>query len=482
MSVLGGGKPPDPNISSPISIDDEDANMDFTNPTGNLPDNNNPNVSKNNADSNLQNTQKAIITDKDNKQRQEILYGPSDHGPFHIYVENNCKDFKELDNKILSIDTIGRNRIRIKMKDYKNANYLINNKNVKVFIDNNLDVYVPKFILMRQGVIRDISTEFTVEYIKNKIRRLQACLFANISNPSGSSVSQKENLRPGNCDVDVGPSSALLLQCKNRESSLQLEPLKNVFEDNFIFDSDDSILDPDFLSDPDDFEMEIDQVTASSPNSPLLCDPLIPIPLPWNEKSAVSLNNMSTKQTGRPKNDTGASVSVIFKNRIFNNKVVDVSKKLRINGISGSVVSSGTMNITLQIDKVNLCLEFQLEPDLQMHGILGSNFFYDYFAKIDYEKFLFWFSYHNNRHVIPIQTTHQINYMSIPARCEVIKYCKVNINEDCVLPNELCEGVFIAGTLVMARQNLFPVKILNVRDQEVTLRNLPFELPEQINY
>lgn len=136
MSVLGGGKPPDPNISSPISIDDEDANMDFTNPTGNLPDNNNPNVSKNNADSNLQNTQKDIITDKDNKQRQEILYGPSDHGPFHIYVENNCKDFKgrlnslkigdiiltnfpELDNKILSIDTIGRNRIRIKMKDYK---------------------------------------------------------------------------------------------------------------------------------------------------------------------------------------------------------------------------------------------------------------------------------------------------------------------------------------------------------------------------
>ncbi|CAH1106788.1 unnamed protein product [Psylliodes chrysocephalus] len=66
--------------------------------------------------------------------------------------------------------------------------------------------------------------------------------------------------------------------------------------------------------------------------------------------------------------ETGASVSVIFKNRIFNNEIVDGTKKLRINGISGSVVSSGTVDITLQIDKVNICLEFQL-LDLQMHGI-----------------------------------------------------------------------------------------------------------------
>lgn len=76
-----------------------------------------------------------------------------------------------------------------------------------------------------------------------------------------------------------------------------------------------------------------------------------------------------------------------------------------------------------------------------MYGILGSILFYDYSATKDCDTFLFSLSCNNTRHVNPIQTTQQINYMSISARCQLIKYCIVDINEAfVVLSSELCKG------------------------------------------
>uniref|UniRef100_A0A6P7F463 Uncharacterized protein LOC114325718 n=1 Tax=Diabrotica virgifera virgifera TaxID=50390 RepID=A0A6P7F463_DIAVI len=131
--------------------------------------------------------------------REHFLYQSSDVGPFHLYIENNTPNFKgqlnaikigdiilsnfsNLDNKITSIDSIGKNRIRIKFKDYQSANFLINQKTCSLFTNNNLDVYVPKFILHRQGIIRDIDIEFSEEYIKNKIKQYDMhCKFEVVS-------------------------------------------------------------------------------------------------------------------------------------------------------------------------------------------------------------------------------------------------------------------------------------------------------------
>lgn len=45
--------------------------------------------------------------------------------------------------------------------------------------------------------------------------------------------------------------------------------------------------------------------------------------------------------------------------------------------------------------------------------------------------------------------------------------------EDCVvMPGEACEGVFIGGAVVRPRKGQIPVRVLNITDQEVSLKNL----------
>lgn len=171
--------------------------------------------------------------------------------------------------------------------------------------------------------------------------------------------------------------------------------------------------------------------------------------------------------------DTGATVSIIFSKYVGKHEIIDSSKKISLNGISGSTVSKGSVSVSLQVNNTQLCHRFLILHDLDhnMHGILGSDFFNKYSAIIDYERFLFSFWFNNKKIVVPVQSAHAL-HTSIPARCEVIKYFSVDMAEDCVvLPSELCEGVFVAGTLARPNRNMIPIKILNVRDQEVILKN-----------
>lgn len=172
--------------------------------------------------------------------------------------------------------------------------------------------------------------------------------------------------------------------------------------------------------------------------------------------------------------DTGASISIIFDKYLTKNEKIDRSKKVRINGVSGSTDSIGKANIQLQTNKMIFSHEFLLmhEFDDSMHGVLGADFFNKYFAVIDFEKFLITFWVDSNKIVLPMQSKHDL-YTTIPARCEVIKYVNTELVEDCVvLPNELCEGVFVAGCVARPdSNNMIPVKILNVRDEVISLRN-----------
>uniref|UniRef100_A0A6P7FS66 Uncharacterized protein LOC114330598 n=1 Tax=Diabrotica virgifera virgifera TaxID=50390 RepID=A0A6P7FS66_DIAVI len=190
--VSGGKEPPDIDIDPGPFPSNKDENqvgnmMECTNMDIISQKQENQNVSTNlisnspGKNGNASNNNEKVI-------RQVYLYTNKDTGPYHVYIENCSQSFNgklnalkvgdiilsafpELDSKITNIDSIGRNRIRIKLTDYKNANYLINQKNSTVFVKNNLELYIPKFILFRQGVIRDIDIEFSEEYIKSKIRQ-----------------------------------------------------------------------------------------------------------------------------------------------------------------------------------------------------------------------------------------------------------------------------------------------------------------------
>ncbi|KAG5870878.1 hypothetical protein JTB14_002558 [Gonioctena quinquepunctata] len=172
--------------------------------------------------------------------------------------------------------------------------------------------------------------------------------------------------------------------------------------------------------------------------------------------------------------DTGASVSIIFKQYVNKSEVIDRSEKDRITGISGSTTSEGKAYITLQANDTKLCHPFLLMEafDNDMHEVLGSDFFHKHNAIIDYEKFLFTF-WKNNSKIPPAMHSKHMLYTSMSPRCEAIKFVHVETSDDCVvLPSELCEGVFVAGCLARPDENnMIPVKILNIRDEEVLLKN-----------
>lgn len=183
--------------------------------------------------------------------------------------------------------------------------------------------------------------------------------------------------------------------------------------------------------------------------------------------------------------DTGASISVIFENYLNKCEKIDYSKETQIHGISGSTVSKGKVSIQLQHNKISLTHEFLLMHAFNesMHGMLGSDFFNKYFANIDFETFSFSFWVNNNKISLPIHSEYEL-LTTIPSRCEVIKYFYAGTADECVvLPGELCDGVFAAGGIVRPdKHNMIPVKILNTRDEVISLKNFKPKLDSLQNY
>lgn len=61
-------------------------------------------------------------------------------------------------------------------------------------------------------------------------------------------------------------------------------------------------------------------------------------------------------------------------------------------------------------------------------------------------------------------------YLVVPARSESLHFIKTSITSDCVIHSqELCDGVFVANTIARPKNGKVPIKILNTRDDDVTL-------------
>lgn len=182
--------------------------------------------------------------------------------------------------------------------------------------------------------------------------------------------------------------------------------------------------------------------------------------------------------------DTGASISVISNACLRKNEIVDVSNKININGISGSTRTLGTSNVTFRIGNGLLNHKFHVVKnfDLKLHGILGTDFFIEYSAVIDYEKFSFSFVQNENIIKVNLMSKHN-NYITVPPRCEVLQYCSCDEEDECVvLPEELCEGVFVGSTIVKPQNKTILVRILNINEKEVKLRNFKPRTDKFYNY
>lgn len=74
--------------------------------------------------------------------------------------------------------------------------------------------------------------------------------------------------------------------------------------------------------------------------------------------------------------------------------------------------------------------------------------------------------------------------IKVPPRCEIIKYVKIGQDYECiVVPEEIGHGVFVAGAIAQPTMSkLIPVRILNVQEKEVTIKNFKPKIANADDY
>lgn len=182
--------------------------------------------------------------------------------------------------------------------------------------------------------------------------------------------------------------------------------------------------------------------------------------------------------------DTGASISCLFSDYVKDVDKIDTSKIIKIKGIAGSTHSVGSAKISFNISNELINHEFCIVDkfDSNIQGVLGSDFFSKYGAIIDYEKFLFSFWKNYRKITVPLDSETD-EYTVIPPRCEVIKFCFTDNTDECIIQNEeVCEGVLVGAAIVKAEGNKIPVRLLNVNEREIKLRNFRPKVESITNY
>lgn len=171
--------------------------------------------------------------------------------------------------------------------------------------------------------------------------------------------------------------------------------------------------------------------------------------------------------------DTGATASVIFESSLDGNFRVDGREKIKVQGVAGYVFSLGNVGVSLEINGVNLFHEFIVMKHFieNVDGVLGSDFFTKFSAAIDYEDFKMSLKVRGERICLQLESDYDVT-TAIPARCEIIKYLKCDSTEDCVvIPDQICEGVFVAGCISRPVDNYIPIRFLNTNEKEIKIRN-----------
>lgn len=215
MSANSGGNPPFPGLTTPTpqNTEIESSDMELESPGNVLPNQNqtipitrrenvstkyisndpvnivgreqtqidkNVNLNNNVVNQNTTKNYNAVP-----EKRPAYLYDNVDTGPYLVYVENFQAEFNgklnaikigdiifknhpELDKEILNIESVGRNRIRIKFKNAISANRFLKSALLQQY---NLRQYIPKFVNHKYGIIKGIDLDLTEEYIGKKIKQ-----------------------------------------------------------------------------------------------------------------------------------------------------------------------------------------------------------------------------------------------------------------------------------------------------------------------
>lgn len=172
--------------------------------------------------------------------------------------------------------------------------------------------------------------------------------------------------------------------------------------------------------------------------------------------------------------DSGASLSALKYETIRNMNLPIQHEYLTINGIGGEVQADGYVYVSLNINGKVFRHKFYVIKFLPCNqaGIIGRDFLYEYKAILNFENNTLALSNCDDQVCIKMNPGSLGNntFLSIPPRCEMTFYIDSVIKEDCVvLPKELCEGVFMAGSICKPNQGKIRILILNTRESQVNL-------------
>jgi hypothetical protein len=170
--------------------------------------------------------------------------------------------------------------------------------------------------------------------------------------------------------------------------------------------------------------------------------------------------------------DTGATFSVL-RSKYVSKAAKVIPIKSKVQGIAGSLNTEGKIKLKLCLGKFIETHEFHILENipLEAHGILGATFFEKFRAIINYETLNMAISIQSEKVLLPLWAKKRFK-INLTARTESFQCCFTNATEESViLPEEITEGVFLAGALVLPREGKIFVKILNTREENVEISN-----------
>lgn len=182
--------------------------------------------------------------------------------------------------------------------------------------------------------------------------------------------------------------------------------------------------------------------------------------------------------------DTGASLSVVKYEAITDWQIPIYPECITINGIGGKSTTDGYVYIPFSICGKEFKHKFYVLKNLPclQDGIIGQEFLKKYNCVLNYEHNTLTI---NNSITIGLESgkLHRNLYITIPPRCEKLFQIQCFKSEPCVVfPRELCEGVFIAGSICQPKEGKIIIQILNTRETELQLNYFKPDIDNLNNY
>lgn len=190
----------------------------------------------------------------------------------------------------------------------------------------------------------------------------------------------------------------------------------------------------------------------------------------YNNSLELSTNNSKYRWLV----DTGATLSAVKFETVQHLNLPIHKERINIKGIGGRLNTEGYVYIPFTLCDIEINHKFYVLKNLPCthDGIIGQDFLIKYNCIINYENNQLTLKHAGIEQSLPLDMGKLgfNNYVVIPPRCEKIFEINFELKDDYViLPKELCEGVFIAGSICKPKNGKILIQLLNTRETEVGL-------------